>query len=336
MRALRLGGPRGPCPERPALTGISRARWSAGGRQLPAPPRAAARGTGSRPAIPRAGPCGPPPPSWTPAPPATPAPTWPLEPAGGEGCGPGAAPPPSSSAGSRLCGCGPLAGVGGCGEPGWWAARAGAGGHGAAGGPGGGGSAAPRGGAPPCPPRALLPVESGQGDVASLYRSGNGGPGGSGLLAPFCPQIWAASWTLPPRPQPGCRAAGRAAPSRLEGGERSGSPSQRGLGSGLRGGAPGGRGVPVAALAAAGLRRPLYPGPRLGKIRHPPSSGRAWPCFLLPSLQLSPPLQDRVDPVALLSPISRDPTPGQALADGAQNGLSRVTGTLEPSPSAKS
>ena len=281
MRAPRLRGPRGPCPGRPALTGISRARWSAGGHRLPAPPQAAAQGTGSRPGAPRAGSCGPPPPGWTPAPPATPAPTWPLAPAGGEGRGPGAAPPPSSSAGSRPCGCGALPGVGGCGEPGWWAARAGAGGQGRAGGTGGGWSAVPRAGAPRCHPPALLPVESGRGHVASLYSWGNGGPEGSGLLgpgsllppdlggfldppAPSSAWVSAAGLSLGVGGRPGgtsawVSAAGRAAPSRGEGGERSGSPSRRGLGSGLRSGAPGGPGGPSGCPGCSHLAAPFIP-----------------------------------------------------------------------------
>ena len=123
---------RAPRPQEPALTGISRERWSAGGRQLPAPPPAAARGTESRPGPPRASSCGLPPPGWTPGPLATPAPTWQLGPAGVGGRGPGAAPRRSSSAGCQGCGggCGPPPAVRGCGEPGWREARAEAGGQG--------------------------------------------------------------------------------------------------------------------------------------------------------------------------------------------------------------
>lgn len=153
---------RAPRPQEPALTGISRERWSAGGRQLPAPPPAAARGTESRPGPPRASSCGLPPPGWTPGPPATPAPTWQLGPAGVGGRGPGAAPRRSSSAGSQGCGggCGPPPAVRGCGEPGWREARAEAGGQGGAGGTGGGWSGVVRGGqgwGPPLPPAGSAP-----------------------------------------------------------------------------------------------------------------------------------------------------------------------------------
>lgn len=163
---------RAPRPREPALTGISRARWSAGGRQLPAPPLAAARGTESRPGPPRASSCGPPPPGWTPGPLAMPAPTWQLGPAGVGGRGPGAAPRRSSSVGSQGSGGGggPPPGVRGRGESGWREARAEAGGQGGAGGTGSGWSGVVRDGTLHCHPRALLPEEGwGGGGVASLY-----------------------------------------------------------------------------------------------------------------------------------------------------------------------
>lgn len=137
------GGPRGQdedtevqstgtAPRPAALTGISRARWSAGECQLSGPPLAAARGTEAQPGPPGAAACGPPPPGWTPGPRARPAPTWHFEPAGEGGAGRRAVPQLSSSAGS-CGGVGPPR-VGGRGGLGWWAARSEAGCQGEAGG----------------------------------------------------------------------------------------------------------------------------------------------------------------------------------------------------------
>lgn len=93
------------CPASPtALTDISRARWSAGGCQLPVFPQALAPGTVSQPEAPPAASCDLLPPGWTPGLLAKPAPTWQLEPAGVGGPGPGAALQASSSAESHGCG----------------------------------------------------------------------------------------------------------------------------------------------------------------------------------------------------------------------------------------
>lgn len=196
---------RAPRPREPALTGISRARWSAGGCQLPAPPLAAARGTESRPGPPRASSCGPPPPGWTPGPLAMPAPTWQLGPAGVGGHGPGAAPRWSSSAGSQGSGGGggPPPGVRGRGESGWWEARVEAGGQGGAGGTGSGWSGVVRDGDPPLPPegsapggrmgwgRCSLPLQLREQEVQRGQPLSPSLPANlaSRILAPFDPEI---------------------------------------------------------------------------------------------------------------------------------------------------
>lgn len=126
------------CPGSPALTGIARVRWSAGGCRLLAPPQAAAPDTGSQLGTAPATSYGPLPPGWTPGLLAKSAPTWQLEPAGGREPGPGAAPRLSSSVGSHGYRCGGLPRVRNCGGPGWQTARAEAGGQGGAGETGGG------------------------------------------------------------------------------------------------------------------------------------------------------------------------------------------------------
>lgn len=190
-----------PAPREPALTGIARERWSAGGCRLLAPPPPAAPGTGSRRGPSPATSCGPLPPGWTPGLPAKSAPTWQLEPAGGREAGPGAAPRLRSSGRCRGCGCTGLPGVRSRGGPGWRTARAEAEGQGGAAETGGGWSGGARGrshlaATPACPVlRGKIkcsPLSAvGETEASRGHTLNPSSPvdQSSWVLAPSCPKV---------------------------------------------------------------------------------------------------------------------------------------------------